>query len=451
MKFKVLLKSTVAVAVMATAFYSTALSAAPSAPVVTKNAVQVVTTPVTAKAFDAVAPAQPEQGKIVEFKLEAKRATMEVAPGDVREVWTFNGQVPAPTLRVHQGDTVRFTLENKDPEMAHGLDFHFAKLDMGTYHKPIQPGESVTFDVTADYPGVFYFHCSADPVIMHIANGMFGAVIVDPPGYTPSGKEYVMIQHEWYKNGTDLDELINGTAQYVAFNGVASQYVANPLTANPGENVRIYFVNAGINNFSSFHIIGTIFDKATPDGNPNNTLYGVQTIAVAPGATVVVDTVNDTGTYAILSHSMKDAMKGALGLLKVGNPGAADASSHGASNDSMANMDHGAATTPAPAPATKPAAAPAGDAVSANAVTVKMANFAFSPKTLTIKAGTTVTWVNDEATIHSVVSDGVFDSRDQKADGMAKGDKFSYTFTTPGTYKIHCSFHPFMTQTITVN
>jgi len=286
-------------------------------PVITKNAVTPITAPIQAATFNPEAPPQPEQGKVVEVHLEAKKAIMEVAPGDKREVWTFNGQVPAPVIRVHQGDTVRITLDNKDPEMAHGLDFHAGQMDMGTFHKPIQPGESETFEFKANYPGLFYYHCSADPVMMHIANGMFGAVIVDPPGYTPSGKEYVVIQNEWYKSGASVQELTEGSPVAVSLNGAAQQYIDHPLTATAGENVRFYFVNSGVNDFSAWHVIGEIFDNIYPDGNPKNVRTGVQTVLVPPGGTVVTDLKADAGTYLMLTHQMNDATKGGLGYLKV--------------------------------------------------------------------------------------------------------------------------------------
>lgn len=286
-------------------------------PVIEKNAVTPLKSPVAATAFDPIAPAQPEKGKVVEVTLVAERATMEVAPGDKREVWTFNGQVPAPVIRVHQGDTLRITLQNKDPEMDHGLDFHAGQMDMGTFHAPIKPGESETFEFKANYPGLFYYHCSANPVIAHIANGMFGAVIVDPPEYTPSGKEFVVIQNEWYKAGADIQELTEGSPVAAALNGVASQYIDHPLQATAGENVRFYFVNAGVNDFSAWHLIGEIFDNVYLDGNPQNVRSGVQTVLVPPGGTVVTDLQAEAGKYLMLTHQMNDATKGGLGYLQV--------------------------------------------------------------------------------------------------------------------------------------
>jgi nitrite reductase (NO-forming) len=418
----------------------------PAAPVLAHDAVKVSTEVPVATPFNAEAPPQPEAGKVVDVTLNAMRAKLEIKPGEFQDVWTFNGQVPSPTIRVHQGDTVRITLNNKDPEMAHGLDFHAGQMDSGTFHKPIQPGESETFTFRADYPGVFYYHCSAGPVLMHIANGMFGAVIVDPPGYQPAGKEYVLVQHEWYDKLTDLNSLLSGTPKAMAFNGVPSQYLTTPLTAAPGQPVRFYFVDAGPNHFSAFHVIGTIFDKVYQDGNPANALSGVQTIAVPPGGAVITDLVADTGTYPILTHVMKDATEGALGLLKVGSPEAGhDPAAHGGGSD----------TTPAPTPAPAPAPAPA------DSTAVSISTFAFSPSPIIVKAGTTVTWTNNDDADHTITdsdaanaADRVFDSSGQNVgksmQTMKKGDTFSYTFTKPGTYHYKCLVHPFMTGTVVV-
>jgi FtsP/CotA-like multicopper oxidase with cupredoxin domain len=152
---------------------------------------------------------------------------------------------------------------------------------------------------------------------MHIANGMFGAVIVDPPGYQPAGTEYVLIQNEWYNPAGGLDAVLNGQPTAVALNGVAAQYVSQPLTARAGETVRFYFVNAGVSNFAGFHVIGEIFDHVYPDGNPKNSKQGVQTVTVPPGGAVVADLVAEPGSYPILTHSLGDATQGALGILQV--------------------------------------------------------------------------------------------------------------------------------------
>ncbi|PYE53876.1 multicopper oxidase domain-containing protein [Deinococcus yavapaiensis] len=403
---------------------STVLAVDTPTPAVVTRGVATPATPMSVTPFDPLAPAQPQKGKIVEFKLEAKLAKLTLPSGETKEVWTFNNSVPGPVLRVHQGDTVRFTLTNRDPNMDHGLDFHAGQMDMGQYHKAIKPGESITFDWVAHYPGVFLYHCSAGPVIMHVANGMFGAVIVDPPGYTPKGKEYVLVQHEWYKNGTDLGALIHEEPEALAFNGIPAQYTTAPLTAKPNETVRLYFVNAGINNTSAFHVIGTIFDKVLLDGNPKNTLYGVQTVSVAPGGALVAELSAAAGSYAILSHSLRDAMKGALGILKVGEASSTVEESHG----HMTGLPE----------------QPSGAGLELN-----IENFAFSNKKIVVKAGTSVTWVNHENTLHTIVGAN-FDSRGELKDGLGKGDKFTVTFSKAGLYEYLCSLHPFMKGVVEV-
>lgn len=287
-------------------------------PVITKDVVSVQEKVEDAVAFDPIAPSQAEKGKVVEVHLEAKKALLEVAPGEKREVWTFNGSVPSPTIRVNQGDTVRIILTNTDPDMAHGLDFHAGQMDMGKFHQAIEPGSMMTFEFEANYPGVFYYHCSADPVIGHIANGMFGAVIVDPPDYEPKDKEYVIVQNEWYQEDAGMEEWIEGKPVAVAFNGVAQQYLDSPLTAKAGEDIRFYFVNAGINDFSAWHIIGQIFDTVYLGGNPLNKKEGVQTELVPPGGAIIADLkAPEAGDYLMLTHQMNDAMRGGLGLLKI--------------------------------------------------------------------------------------------------------------------------------------
>jgi copper-containing nitrite reductase len=295
---------------------------------VTPGAVKPDTGLTKAVAFDAAAPMQAEPGKTVDVTLEARRVQLEVAPGDVREVWSFGGSVPAPAIRVTQGDTVRITLVNRDPDMEHGLDFHAGQMDSGTYHAAIKPGESATFEFKTHYPGVFLYHCSASPVLMHVANGMFGVMIVDPPDYKPEGKEYVLIQHEWYKAGADLTALLEEKPVAVVFNGTAGRYMASPLTAAPGEKVRFYFANPGPNNFAAFHVIGTIFDTVYLDGNPFNVRRGVQTVTVPPGGALITDLYAAPGTYPVLTHALNDASTGALGILQVGAPSGGEHGGH---------------------------------------------------------------------------------------------------------------------------
>ncbi|MCL4396544.1 MAG: multicopper oxidase domain-containing protein [Chloroflexi bacterium] len=263
---------------------------------------------------------------VKEITLTVEQKTLEIAPGVPYEAWTFNGTAPGPILRVRQGDQVKFTLVNNG-SMEHSIDFHAAQTPWNVNYQAVKPGDKFSFTWTANYPGVFLYHCGTPPVIAHIANGMYGAIIVDPTEGLPPAREYALVQGEFYaKLGNDGIYHYDGTKamavqpDYTVFNGYATQYKDSPLTADPGQLIRIWLVNAGPSEFSSFHVIGAIFDKAYPDGNPKNVEYGRQSVVVPPGGGYMVElTVPDTGVYPFVTHSFADASRGALGMLQVGD------------------------------------------------------------------------------------------------------------------------------------
>ncbi|HEY2476760.1 MAG TPA: hypothetical protein VGI19_18410 [Candidatus Cybelea sp.] len=160
---------------------------------------------------------------------------------------------------------------------------------------------------------------------MHIANGMYGAVVVDPQNGWPDGdmRSYVFVQSEFYTQAVpghkgifagDMDKMIAGKADYVTFNGRAFQYQDSPLPIDIGQPVRVFMVNAGPSHFSAFHVVGTIFEKGFIDGNPANELHGLQTISIAPGEGAMVEfTVHERSRYPFLTHSFGDADLGAMG------------------------------------------------------------------------------------------------------------------------------------------
>jgi len=263
------------------------------------------------------APPRPPQGKTVEVRLTVEKRSLEVAPGWKREVWTYNGQVPGPTIRVNQGDTVKITLVNGDAT-SHSIDFHAARISPQAAFKSVDTGKDLTFEFKANDPGVFDYHCGTAPVLMHIANGMFGAIIVDPAEGRSPAREYVLVQNEWYRDPMDLKDMEYGQPVAMAFNGIANQYVDKPLQARAGERVRLYVANPGPNRFSAFHVVGTIFDRLEEDGNPKNAAYGVQTYTVPPGgASLFETTIQEPGKYPVVTHSFADATLGALAVLEV--------------------------------------------------------------------------------------------------------------------------------------
>ena len=262
-------------------------------------------------------------GDQVNITMYTTQNKIEIAEGNFYQGWTFDGTVPGPVLRVNQGDKVTFTLVNKDPNMAHSMDFHAAQTPWDKNYIDLAPGESYTYDWEPNIPGTFMYHCGTPPVIAHIANGMYGTIIVDPiksetqQVFEPA-REFVLVQSEFYAGAHDVEDMINGEPQVVAFNGRANKYQDNPLEAKPGELIRIHVVNAGPNNFSAFHIVGAIFEKVYLNGNPNNVNEGVQTVTIPPGGSYVVELrVPEEGLYPMVSHSFKDAEKGAMGLLKI--------------------------------------------------------------------------------------------------------------------------------------
>ncbi len=272
----------------------------------------------------ALLPLVPGRANVRTLALTTSDEVIQIADGVSFQAWTFDGTVPGPVVHVKQGDTVTFTLTNKG-KMAHSIDFHAAQVPPDQDYVDVKPGESKSFDWTADYPGVFMYHCGSPLVIAHMASGMYGAVVVDPQTPLPVAREYVIVQSEFYAMGkegdvqqVDVNKVQNGSPDYVVFNGYANQYKESPLTAKTGELVRFYIVNAGPNDFSAFHVIGTIFQKTYADGNPANVQHGNQTVTIPPGGGYMVEfTIPAPGTYAFVTHSFAGVNKGAVGVLKV--------------------------------------------------------------------------------------------------------------------------------------
>jgi nitrite reductase (NO-forming) len=226
---------------------------------------------------------------------------------------------------VRQGQTVNVTFVNKG-NMQHSIDFHAAEVDPGVAYKSINPGESLQFAFQARTPGVFVYHCGTPPVLMHMAMGMYGAIIVDPSTpLPPADVSYVLVQSEWYTQqvqenvmGGDFNKMLTGTPDEVVFNGKAFQYRDKPLTAKVGQRVRLYVVDAGPNLSSAFHVIGEMFSAVYPDGDAAHALTGVSTYPIAPGQGVVLDVVFESpGHYPFVDHSMRNMQIGAVGVIQV--------------------------------------------------------------------------------------------------------------------------------------
>ena len=266
---------------------------------------------------------------------------LEIAPGVKYEGWTFGNTVPGPVIRVREGDLVRVTLVNESP-MAHSIDFHAARIPMHVAFKSIAPGQELKFEFVAKDPGAYMVHCGTPPVLMHIMQGMYLPIIVDPKdGWgTDVDREFVLVQSEFYaqagEHGThapDFTAALGKNASYVVFNGKANQYQAAPLHVDVGDRVRFFVVNAGPSLRSDFYIVGAVFDRVYPDGNPKHALNSVQTWSVPAGGGAVFETEfkqgeSGAGVYAFVTHAFADASKGAVGLIQVGNGAVAAGMSH---------------------------------------------------------------------------------------------------------------------------
>lgn len=268
-----------------------------------------------------VEPVIRRDGNTVFIEMTAQVTDVEISSGIIYNAWTFNGTVPGPVLRVQEGDTLVFTLRNLDPEVEHSMDFHAVHASPSRKFIDIMPGDERTFTYPANSPGVFMYHCGTDPILEHIANGMYGTIIVEPKdGYPTDGEidhEYVLVQSEWYAEH-DMDAFLNEQPEYVVFNGNDFGLKEQPLMAELGDKVRIYISNAGPNLTSSFHVVGTIFDTVYLDGHPDNVLHGMQSVLLpASGGAVVEFTVTEAGDYPIVNHQFNLATKGAVAILRV--------------------------------------------------------------------------------------------------------------------------------------
>jgi nitrite reductase (NO-forming) len=283
------------------------------------------------KPFPAALPAAPA-GPVAHVNLVLTDITVQIAPGVKYSAWAWAGGAPGPVIHARQGQLVKITLTNKGA-IPHSVDFHAARIAPNVAFGDVMPGKSVSYTFRARDPGVFMYHCGTKPVLMHIANGMYGAIVVDPkPGVLPpADKNYVLVASEWYLSSDglgapaqfDMDKAHARMPDWMTFNGYAGQYVKHPLTAKPGELVRFWIVDAGPSIDTDFHIVGTIFDNAYPFADlssPNAALHNVQTVTVPAGGGGVFDVkIDKPGLYPFVSHAFAAVDEGQVGLLKVGS------------------------------------------------------------------------------------------------------------------------------------
>ncbi|WP_182354336.1 multicopper oxidase domain-containing protein [Flaviflexus huanghaiensis] len=250
---------------------------------------------------------------------------MEVAPGLTQNLWLFNETMPGPTLHGKVGDTFVITLVN-DGSMGHSIDFHAGALAPDRPMRTIEPGEELTYTFTAERAGVWMYHCSTAPMSLHIANGMYGAVVIEPPDLPEVDHQFVMVHGESYYGPAgdvaDSGKIADGDHDTAHYNGYPNQYVQHPLEVKTGERVRFWVLDAGPNVATSFHIVGGQFDTVWKEGSyllgPEEEIGGSQALGLLPAEGGFVELVfPEAGHYTLVNHIMSEAERGAKGTIRV--------------------------------------------------------------------------------------------------------------------------------------
>lgn len=266
--------------------------------------------------------------------LDAVESVIEIAPGVTQELWTFNGQAPGPVLRGKVGDTFEVTLTNKG-KLGHSIDFHASKVAWNDEMRTLKPGESLVYKFEAKHSGIYMYHCGTAPALHHIGNGMFGAIIIDPPGLAAVEREFFFVQSEIYTGPMgqpgDLTKMTTEAWDAVVFNGYFNQYLYAPIRIEPNKRYRAWVLDAGPSENSSFHVVGTIFDTMYKEGaytlRPGDLKGGAQALDLQPAQGGFVEfSMDEVGLYPIVTHKFANVGKGALGLFQAGNvPGTSGA------------------------------------------------------------------------------------------------------------------------------
>ena len=309
--------------------YSTSTeAAAPQAPTTGADVVRDPT--------DLPAPLAVREPQTVRVDLETIEVEGQLADGTTFTYWTFNGAVPGPFIRVRVGDTIEVHLKNSGSStMNHSVDFHAVTgPGGGAAVTQTEPGKETTFTAKAINPGLYVYHCATPMVANHIANGMYGLILVEPEeGLPPVDREFYVMQGDIYTTGaygdhgmqtTDVIKLLNEDPEYVVFNGAVGALTdQKPLKANVGETIRIFFGVGGPNLTSSFHVIGEIFDRVFDQASITSApLTDVQTTLVPPGgATMVEFKLEVPGRFILVDHALSRLQRGLAGFLIVeGDP-----------------------------------------------------------------------------------------------------------------------------------
>lgn len=446
--------------------------------------------------FELYGRAANNDAAVKEITLVAQDAELEIAPGKVVKAWTFNGTMPGPALRFAEGDNLRIKFINKTP-IPHTLHLHGNHDDANDGVLPqVMPNESYVYNITAGPAGALMYHCHAHPTSLHIRMGMYGAMIIDPKEPLKPAREYVMVMGEY-----DTKDPLKFEAEYYPINGYADQYMKNPIEARSGELVRMYVINIGTTIPYQFHLHSTIF-KAYPSGLLSNAPIDAQTIPVGPGdATIVEARWKYDGDYLFHSHGMQEE-RGNMGQIHVvdgsigkgnetslaaglglangttattiapvaeksvsmfdwqyelqkklqkpeavqyaeGEQGAGSHQSSGETSHDKAQAENSNSTA-----ASSNGAAGQATVAIANGASNPNSKVSYEPATVTVKSGSTISWVNNDSMMHTATSgnpesgpSGIFDTGIIGSSGKTAETNID---AEPGSYDYYCALHPYM-------
>jgi nitrite reductase (NO-forming) len=407
----------------------------------------------------------------VSVTIELDEGLAYLGNGVVYDGFRTNGSIPGPTIRVKEGQIVEFIVQNNG-KVPHGASIHAAYTQTSKHLGQIPAGQSKSVKFRANTPGVYMYHCApgGHAIPMHVMFGQYGMIIVEPAeqkfkleemlGHGPD-IEIDLIQHEWYSSGKDA---VEGNPTYVTFNGEIFKYVKEPITAKPGDYVRINFLNVGPNLVSTFHLVGIIWDFAYWQGHPENVLVGGQTVTAGPSDTFVIEfrVPPAEGAYTMLSHAVGSTSRGAIGLLvadrNADTPKLVTSEGPVYTDEELAEFKEKANRIMSPFRAGTPDVDPiAIYGEDTKDVTVRIIGNSYYPKQIQITPGTTVTWINEDvfsfmageySGIHNVVS--TEGPTNLNSPMLAHAESWSYTFEEEGDYTYICTPHPYMEGKVSV-
>lgn len=408
----------------------------------------------------------------VSYTISLDEGLAYLGNGVVYDGFRTNRKVPGPTIKVQEGDIVEMIIENNGT-IPHGASIHAAYTQTSKYLGSIPAGSSKSIKFKATIPGVYLYHCApgGHAIPMHVMFGQYGMIVVEPAetkykleeelGHGPD-LELFLTQHEWYSSGKNA---VEGNPTYVTFNGEIFKYVKEPITAKPGDYVRINFLNVGPNLLSTFHIVGIIWDYVYWQGHPEAVFKGGQTVTAGPSDSFVIEfrIPPDEGSYTMLSHAVGSTSRGAIGLIvadrDADTPKVVSVDGPEYTEEELSAFKDEATRIMSPFKAGTPDIDP--PAVYGNdtkEVTVRIIGNSFHPKTIDITPGTTVTWINEDvfsylagefSGIHNVVSTEGPTSLNSPM--LAHAESWSYTFEEEGDYTYLCTPHPYMEGKVKVN